>query len=102
MNSASREMLLRVPGLGLKAVTRILQSRRVRRLRVADLLRLHVPLKRVLPFVLLADHQPGASLDAATLASRLAPAPAQPGLFDPVDDAAQAVTRPETTELSWA
>ena len=102
INSAAREMLLRVPGLGLKAVTRILQSRRVRRLRVADLIRLHVPLKKVLPFVLLADHQPGASLDAATLASRLAPAPAQPGLFDAADDAAQAVPRPETTALSWA
>ena len=82
LNSAAREMLLRVPGLGGKAVVRILQTRRVRRLRTGDLGRLHVPLKRVLPFVLLADHHPGASLDALSLASRLAPAPAQRGLFD--------------------
>jgi putative DNA modification/repair radical SAM protein len=88
LNSAPREMLLRVPGLGIKAVTRILQARRVRKLRADDLLRLHVPLKKVLPFVLLADHQPGASLDALNLASRLAPPPRQAGLFDAADDIA--------------
>jgi predicted DNA-binding helix-hairpin-helix protein len=103
LNSAPREMLLRVPGLGMKAVTRILQARRVRKLRADDLLRLHVPLKKVLPFVLLADHQPGASLDALNLASRLAPAPAQAGLFDAVDDIAlplpQAVAAPQRMPL---
>ncbi|HYW55529.1 MAG TPA: putative DNA modification/repair radical SAM protein [Polaromonas sp.] len=82
INKAPREMLLRVPGLGVKAVTRILQARRVRKLRADDMLRLHVPLKKVMPFVLLADHQPGTSLDALNLASRLTPAPQQAGLFD--------------------
>jgi putative DNA modification/repair radical SAM protein len=86
VNRASREMLLRVPGLGVKAVTRMLQARRVRKLRADDLLRLHVPLKKVLPFVVLADHQPGSSLDAVNLAARLSsghgPAPLQAGLFD--------------------
>jgi putative DNA modification/repair radical SAM protein len=86
VNTAPREMLLRVPGLGVKAVTRILQARRVRKLRADDLLRLHVPLKKVMPFVLLADHQPGASLDAVNLAARLSSGhtfqPVQAGLFD--------------------
>ncbi len=82
LNRAPREMLLRVPGLGVKAVTRILQARRVRSLRAEDLLRLHVPLKKVLPFVLLADHQPGASLDAAGLQARLVPRAVQSDLFD--------------------
>jgi len=86
VNTAPREMLLRVPGLGVKAVTRLLQARRVRKLRADDLLRLHVPLKKVMPFVVLADHQPGASLDAVNLAARLssgsAAAPVQAGLFD--------------------
>ncbi len=86
VNTAAREMLLRVPGLGVKAVTRILQARRVRKLRADDLLRLHVPLKKVMPFVVLADHQPGASLDAVNLAARLssghASGPVQAGLFD--------------------
>ena len=86
VNTAPREMLLRVPGLGVKAVTRILQARRVRKLRADDLLRLHVPLKKVMPFVVLADHQPGASLDAVNLAARLssghATRPVQTDLFD--------------------
>ncbi len=88
VNRAPREMLLRVPGLGLKAVTRILQARRVRQVRADDLLRLHVPLKKVLPFVLLPDHHPGSTLDAMGLAARLspkamhAPQPVQAGLFD--------------------
>jgi len=90
LNRAPRELLLRVPGLGVKAVLRILQARRVRRLRADDLLRLHVPLKKVLPFVLLADHQPGASLDAAGLAARLTPPARQIGLFDDADSAAAA------------
>ena len=81
LNKAPREMLLRVPGLGIKAVTRILQARRVRNVRADDLLRLHVPLKKVMPFVLLPDHHPGAALDAGHLAASLQ-APQQRGLFD--------------------
>ena len=76
LNRAPKEMLLRVPGLGVKAVGRILQARRVRRLRAADLDRLHVPLAKVLPFVELADHRPGNALTAADLRERLAPRPA--------------------------
>ena len=83
LNRAPREMLLRVPGLGVKAVTRILQARRVRRLRADDLLRLHVPFKKVLPFVQLLDHHPGAALDAAGLAASLRPSGAQAELFGP-------------------
>ena len=86
VNRAPREMLLRVPGLGVKAVSRILQARRVRQLRADDLQRLHVPLKKVMPFVLLADHQPGAALDALNLRAHLTPSvaaqPAQADLFD--------------------
>ena len=76
LNRAPKEKLLRVPGLGVKAVGRILQARRVRRLRAADLDRLHVPLAKVLPFVELADHRPGNALTAADLRERLAPRPA--------------------------
>ena len=36
VNRADREALLRVPGLGTKAVTRILETRRYRRLRLED------------------------------------------------------------------
>ena len=59
LNGAPREMLLRVPGLGVTAVQRLLQSRRVRRVRAEDLKRLHVPLAKVMPFVLVDGHRPG-------------------------------------------
>ena len=42
---------------------------------------LHVPLKKVLPFVQLVDHRPGRALDAADLASRFRAAPVQASLF---------------------
>ena len=83
LNRAPREMLLRVPGLGVKAVDRLLAARRVRRVRSDDLGRLHVPLRKVLPFVLTADHQPGRALDAESLAALVRPAPVQASLFGP-------------------
>jgi predicted DNA-binding helix-hairpin-helix protein len=70
LNRAPKEMLLRVPGLGVKAVTRLLQGRRVRRVRNADLERLHVPLGKVLPFVVTEDHAPGRELDSPRLVAR--------------------------------
>ena len=81
INTAPREMLLRVPGLGIKAVTRIVQSRRVRDVRLADLQSLHVPIKKVMPFVMLPGHHPGSTLDATQLAQQLAPSSLQGALF---------------------
>ncbi|TFZ01906.1 putative DNA modification/repair radical SAM protein [Ramlibacter humi] len=65
LNRAPRELLLRVPGLGVKAVDRLLAARRIRRLRSDDLKRLHVPVKKVLPFVEMADHVPRGPAPAA-------------------------------------
>lgn len=59
---ASKEMLLRVPGLGVRNVGRILAARRHTRLRIVDLERLRVNLKNALPFILAADHRPRAGL----------------------------------------
>ncbi|MBK1687447.1 putative DNA modification/repair radical SAM protein [Rubrivivax gelatinosus] len=78
LNTAPRELLLRVPGLGVRTVERLLVARQGRRLRHADLKALRVPLAKALPFVVLADHRPGKALDAATA---LRPAQ-QLGLFD--------------------
>ncbi|MET0310540.1 MAG: putative DNA modification/repair radical SAM protein [Burkholderiaceae bacterium] len=80
VNQAPREMLLRVPGLGVKAVERLLAARRVRRMRADDLQRLHVPLKKVLPFVVTDGHKPR-SLDATALRAQVAPPPIQASLF---------------------
>ena len=79
LNRAPREMLLRVPGLGVKAVERLLAARRVRRVRAADLSRLHVPVGRVLPFVLTDDHRPTRAMEAAPV--RRTPVAEQASLF---------------------
>ena len=58
LNKAPRELLLRVPGLGTKTVDRILRIRRWHRLRLDDLARLRLPVRKVLPFVCLTDYAP--------------------------------------------
>jgi putative DNA modification/repair radical SAM protein len=78
--SASREELLRVPGFGRKAVDRIIATRRITSIRVADLARLHIPRNKALPFIVLSDHRPSAGLlDAAKLAERFRPPAKQLG-----------------------
>ena len=82
LNTAPRETLLRVPGLGAPNVQRIIDSRRQGKLRVADLARLRAPLQKVLPFVVLLDHHPRQRLDdPVRLRQELAPAPRQADLF---------------------
>ena len=46
-----------------------------------DLQRLHVPIKKVMPFVMLPGHHPGNTLDATQLAQQLAPSSLQGALF---------------------
>ena len=75
VNSGPREMLLRVPGLGVKSVNRIIQVRRWRMLRLEDVGRLCRGIDKVRPFITALDWTPGALTDAADLRSRLTPAP---------------------------
>jgi predicted DNA-binding helix-hairpin-helix protein len=78
LNRAPRELLLRVPGLGVRNADRIVAVRRHTRLRLADLIRLRLPLKKVLPFVVTADHTPARlDLDGDALRSRFLPPPTQ-------------------------
>ncbi|MCJ8142434.1 putative DNA modification/repair radical SAM protein [Ancylobacter sp. A5.8] len=81
VNSADREMLLRVPGLGARAVDRILKARRFGRLRLDDIGRLSTSVKRARAFLITADHHPLRLTDRADLRERLAPAPRQMELF---------------------
>ena len=82
LNTAPKELLLRVPGLGVRNVRRIVLARRHVRLRIADVARLRTPMRKLLPFVQLADHHPhGALDDPAALRVRLAPPPRQASLF---------------------
>lgn len=82
LNTAPKERLLRVPGLGTRNVGKILMARRHARLRLDDLSRLRAPLKKMLPFVAVIDHHPRGLLDdAVKLRARLAPPPKQAVLF---------------------
>ena len=67
VNRAPREMLLRVPGLGVKAVNAILASRRWRRLTLADVGRLTASVAKVRPFLIAEDWRPVALSDKADL-----------------------------------
>ena len=80
LNQAPRETLLRVPGLGVQSVKKMLAARRVRKLRLEDLTALHVPVKKILPFVVLPDHRPGNGAVSRFAALRAAPLQ-QPLLF---------------------
>jgi putative DNA modification/repair radical SAM protein len=72
LNRAPRSLLLRVPGLGTQTVDRLLAARRVRRLRLDDLLRLRAPVQKALPFILVDGHQSNwGELDSTTLRTRL-------------------------------
>jgi putative DNA modification/repair radical SAM protein len=81
VNTAERAMLLRVPGLGVKTVDRIVAARRERRLRHADLKRMGAGLKKARPFLVAADWSPGRLTDSASLRARFAPPPEQLSLF---------------------
>jgi predicted DNA-binding helix-hairpin-helix protein len=82
VNSASRHLLLRVPGFGVKTVDHLLQARRWHRIRLHDLARLRVPLKQALPFIETADHTPRPrELESDNLRARFAPPGKQLDLF---------------------
>jgi putative DNA modification/repair radical SAM protein len=81
VNTAPKEALLRVPGLGLKAVSAILRSRRLRRLRLDDVGRLTLSVAKLRPFIVTADWRPTVLLDSADLQARLKPAESQLELF---------------------
>ncbi|WP_034160897.1 putative DNA modification/repair radical SAM protein [Sphingomonas sp. ERG5] len=81
VNKGPREMLLRVPGLGTRAVDAILTARRWRRLRLEDVARLTVSVVKVRPFLIAEGWRPGALTDLAGLKTILAPKPKQMELF---------------------
>ena len=81
VNRASREMLLRVPGLGTKAVKAILLSRRWRRLRLEDIGRLTVSVAKLRPFIVAVDWSPSGLIDRVDLRARIAPPAKQMELF---------------------
>jgi len=81
VNRAPRTALLRVPGLGVKAVDSIIAARRWRRLHLADVARLTVSVAKVRPFLIAEDWRPVKLADRADLRPLVAPKREQLELF---------------------
>ncbi|MGR3793687.1 putative DNA modification/repair radical SAM protein [Vannielia sp. SX4] len=81
INRASREALLRTPGLGTTSVKHILAARKHRTLRYDDLLKIGCNLKNAKPFITCPGWSPRGLTDEANLRARFAPPPEQLSLF---------------------
>jgi len=81
VNRADRELLLRVPGLGVKSIDKIIAARRLRTLGLEDVARLTRSLEKCRPFIIARDWRPVALADDGSLRAKLAPPPEQMDLF---------------------
>jgi putative DNA modification/repair radical SAM protein len=82
VNKASKEALLRVPGLGVRNAMRILKIRRFHKLTLDDLAKLRVSLTKARPFIVTAEHNPEAlRIDRDDLTQRVAAPNVQLELF---------------------
>ncbi|HEX2941422.1 MAG TPA: putative DNA modification/repair radical SAM protein [Rhodopila sp.] len=81
VNAADREMLLRVPGLGVRSVDRLLRARTQTRLSLADVQRLTGSVRRLHPFLVTTDHRPTRLLDRESLRTMVTEPPQQLALF---------------------
>ena len=73
VNRAPREALLRVPGLGVQAVNKIIAARRHKALRLEDVGKLTLSLAKVRPFLIALDWRPVGLTDRADLLPLVAP-----------------------------
>ena len=64
LNLADLSMISRVPGIGMRNAKRLVELRRLRRIRYADLTRLRCSMKKIAPFIVTADYRP--AQDAAS------------------------------------
>ena len=81
VNRAAKEQLLRVPGLGTKAVARILTARLHRTLRIDDVARLTASVAKVRPFICTIDWRPTLLTDRVDLRDMIKPKLEQLELF---------------------
>ncbi|WP_285540985.1 putative DNA modification/repair radical SAM protein [Brucella sp. NBRC 12950] len=81
VNRATREMLLRVPGFGVRTVDRIIDARRNHALRMGDLIRIGALTRKAKPFITLPDWTPRALLDSSNLRQQFMPPPKQLSLL---------------------
>lgn len=82
LNRAPQHLVARVPGIGVRNATRLIELRRLRAIRYQDLIRLRCAMDKVKPFIVVQDYRPGLG-EASSEALRLAhtPAPQQLSLL---------------------
>jgi predicted DNA-binding helix-hairpin-helix protein len=73
LNTADRERMLRVPGLGVRSVDRMLDVRRFKALTLEDVRRLTRGIEKLKPFIVVADWSPGGLTDKADLREQMVP-----------------------------
>ncbi|MBK1829775.1 putative DNA modification/repair radical SAM protein [Verrucomicrobiaceae bacterium R5-34] len=99
VNRSPIELLYRIPGLGVRNAQRIVGLRRHHALRLQDLIKLRVNLKKCLPFMICTDHSPSRlEWSSERLRAHFAPPPEQLELsFDP-----PSTSKPVSSDLSTA
>jgi putative DNA modification/repair radical SAM protein len=70
LNMADETMISRVPGIGLRNAKRLVELRRLRRIRYADLTRLRCSMKKIAPFIVTADYRPARDTTASEVLRR--------------------------------
>lgn len=82
LNRADAALIARVPGIGLRNARRLVELRRIRRIRYADLTRLRCSMKKIAPFIVTADYRPACDTTSSEILRRsLADAPQQMDLW---------------------
>ena len=84
INNASKEELLRIPGIGMRSVIKILKARRFKKLDLEDLKRLKISIKKAQYFITCKGrYQREIPMYKETIKNAyLLPQPKQPNLFD--------------------
>lgn len=78
LNRAEPAMIARVPGIGVLSANRLVELRRQRRIRYADVARLRCAMEKAKPFIVTQDYRPrDATLESTVLRQRLGDAPVQ-------------------------
>ncbi|MBA1273677.1 putative DNA modification/repair radical SAM protein [Stutzerimonas azotifigens] len=82
LNRAEPMLIARVPGIGVRNAKRLVELRRERRIRYADLIRLRCAMDKAKPFIVTQDYRPReATLESSVLRRQLSDQPAQMALW---------------------
>lgn len=82
LNRAEPRLIARVPGIGVLTAKRLVELRRQRRIRYADLIRLRCSMDKLKPFIVAHDYRPAAAgADSTALRRALRETPAQMALW---------------------